>query len=191
MKQVVIYIISFLLSVSSVFSQNKGTYEFQRYNSSRTAKLNTGKEITVTFQPKITEGSSVIISESVVGILNSVTDSKLNMLVATEYAQHTYSQDSILETYRKHSYDYSLSYDTQTIAYITYAPKIRPAIEMATFASLISLAVIAPLYAFNIKEQNFNSDAYMSIAAPAAVATLITVPLYFKIEERKVRILLK
>ncbi|HON51755.1 MAG TPA: hypothetical protein PLS12_00965 [Bacteroidales bacterium] len=62
---------------------------------------------------------------------------------------------------------------------------------MATFASVITLAVIAPIYAFNLKERNFNSDAYISIAAPAAVATIITLPLYYKIEERKLQFLQK
>ncbi len=172
-----------------LFAQN--TFQFQRDNSSRTTTLKTGKEITVTFKPIVENGKTDTVSKSVIGLLSSTTNSQLHMFATTEYAKYVFSQDSILETYRKYSYDYPVSYDANTIAYISYAPKVRPAIEMATFASVITLAVIAPIYAFNLKERNFNSDAYISIAAPAAVATIITLPLYYKIEERKLQFLQK
>lgn len=181
----------FLLCISVGYSQQSDSYQFTRYNSSRTVSLKPGKEITITFKPTLESNSRDSVVKSVVGLYASKQDSKLTVLVATEYSKYTYAPDSILETYRKYSYDYPVTYDAQSIAYISYAPKIRPAIEMATFASVLSLAVIAPLYAFNMKERNFNSDAYISVAAPAAIATLITVPLYYKIEERKIQFIHK
>lgn len=191
MSKKVFVFVSLLCSIVSVYAQKSGAYEFSRFNSQRTVSLKGGKEITVQFLPTLEAGATDTVAKSVVGILSSTDATKLNMLVTTEYARYAYSPDSVLETYRKYSYDYPMTYSADAIAYISYAPKARPAIEMATFASLISLGIIAPLYALNIKEGNFNSDAYMAIATPAAVATIITLPLYFKIEERKVQFVKK
>ena len=182
----------FVLFTMSVFSQESNQkYEFQKYGKSRTVKLKPETEITVVFNPTFDEKMLDTVENSVLGNLISVDGNTLKLSVGTEYSNYTFTSDSIYETYRKFSYNNPKSYSSSQINYITYTSKARPIIELSTFASVMTLLVIAPIFSFNFSERTFNGDAYMAYATPAALATIITLPFYFNLDERKATLIKK
>lgn len=184
------FIVLVFLTVFSyaVFAQNsQQKYTFQRFNNERDVKLKTRTEITISFNTTIDSITKDTINKSVYGTLLSVNENSLQLAVNTEYKNVTYTKDSVCKNYAMYSYNYPVTYNSESINYMTYVAKTRPIIELSTFVSVITLVVLAPIFSYNVKEGTFNGDAYLMIAKPAAIATIVTLPLYFNIEERKIK----
>ena len=183
--------ICFLLLISnSIFSQKLNEkITFQRYGTDCRVRLKAGKEVTLILKPEFTLQDT--IQTSMLGSLSGLQNNNLQILTTTEYKKVISSNEKVSEFYKKYSYDTVYTINAENIDYVMYECKARPLIELSTFASVISLLVIAPLYAYNVKEGTFNSDVYLMLAKPAALATIITVPLYFNIQDRKVTLIKK
>lgn len=181
MKQIILTLVGICTALIA-FSQNH--YEFKRLHSNRKVSLSAGKEITL--QMIDTINAERLTHIGALGHILSLTADSVVIDMHATYTNQIYSADSVTEEYIAYSFYNPQRYAKNQVDYITYIPKARPIIEMATFASVGSLLIVAPLYAFNFKTLTFNSNSYVSVAAPAAVVALITLPLYYKIEERKV-----
>jgi len=190
MKHKSIFTTVLFLSISIlVFSQETPEkYVFLKYKNNKEVKLKPNTEMSIYYSATInpTTKDSTVISAH--GQFVSRNSTSVILKPDMEYTGVFMGQDSIKETYIEYTYKTPVEYPVDKIEYITYEPKIRTVFQFASFVSVGAILFIAPIVSFNPKTGDFNGEKYMSIAKPAAVASVLSLTLLYNFEERKVKL---
>jgi len=184
MKKVLLFTLSVLICFS-VYAQNNDLLLFKLPDKKQTIKIKPGAWISL--QQKISfTPDSLRISNSITGKLNFAGTDSINMMVneiRTYYEMDSSITKQIVisgkgwpfETYKSDSYPIS---DISMLRYQNKSGHVFSEIgKYICLASIITVAVVAPLVSIDYKNSTFNMDTYKSVMIAGTVGIGISIPI--------------
>lgn len=184
-------LLTFLLLGSSSHAQKKEKIIFYSKNKAKTYTIKTQRNILVTMEVLRNKEDTIYKSSYFFGTLIGKTDSTLQLTNVTYFNELNLSSDKKTQQFNEQVeyLDSLFEIPLQKINYIQKDNKVeRIAPVIATFTALTG-AFLAPIVAYNFKNNTFNSETYGAIAAPSAFISLGALAVGTTFQRRKLLVL--
>jgi len=190
----------FLLSLSllicfSVYSQNNDLLLFKLPDKKQTIKIKPGAWLY--FSKQSFTPDSLRINTSITGNLNFAANDSINMMVEVIRTSHKLDSALLKQiVISKGGWPYeafkSESYALSNIDMLLYQNKSAHVFtKIGTYlmvASLITVAVAAPLVSIDYKTGTFNMDTYKSVLIAGGIGVGISIPILIFSQKKKVNL---
>ena len=194
MKKLFLLLLSVLICFS-VYSQNNDLLLFKLPDKKQTIKIKPGAWLY--FSKKSFTPDSLRINTSITGKLNFAANDSINMMV--EVIRTSHELDSALTkqiVISRGGWPYeafkSESYSLSSIDMLRYQNKSGHVFtkigSYLMVASLITVAVAAPLVSIDYKTGTFNMDTYKSVLIAGGIGVGISIPILIFIQKKQVNL---
>ena len=179
-----------MVSFSSL-AQKKEKIIFYSKSNTKTHTIKTQRNILVTMEELRNKVDTLYKSSYFFGTLIGKTDSTLQLSNVTYYRSFNLENNNKVQQFNEQIeyIDSLFEIPLHKISYIQKDNKVeRIAPVIATFTALTG-AFLAPIVAYNFKNNTFNSEAYGAIAAPSAFISLGALAVGTTFQRRKLLVL--